>query len=135
MGKKQYAALPFCKRNSGIKIMLITTRNKGRWSIPKGGAIGNGKPHRTAAIEAYEEAGLVGAVDKRRVGKFKHRKGKGADKQTLQVSVFPMKVSRRERWWPEKGQRKAIWVSVDAARGMVHKEELRQLIARFAEGI
>jgi hypothetical protein len=46
-----------------------------------------------------------------------------------------MKVRRRERWWPEKGQRKAIWVSVDAARGMVHKEQLGQLIARFAEGI
>jgi 8-oxo-dGTP pyrophosphatase MutT (NUDIX family) len=91
--------------------MLITTRNKGRWSMPNGGANGNRKPHRTAAIEAYEEAGLVGAVEKRPVGKFKHRKGRGADKQTLQVSVFPMKVRRRERWWPEDSERRSGFLS------------------------
>ena len=132
MRSKQYAALPFCKRDSGLEIMLITTRNKGRWSIPKGGPVGSRKPHRTAAIEAYEEAGLIGAAEKRPLGKFKHRKGRGAEKKTIQVSVFPMKVHGRERWWPEKGQRKAIWVSAEAARDMVHKEQLRHLIARFA---
>jgi hypothetical protein len=124
--KKQYAALPFCKQYSGIKIMLITTRNKGRWSTPKGGGIGNRNPHRTPAIEAYE-VGLVGAIEKRAVGNSNTRRG-GADNHTPQA--FPMKVRLPGRWWPEKGQRKVIWVSVEAARGMVHKEQLRQLIAR-----
>jgi 8-oxo-dGTP pyrophosphatase MutT (NUDIX family) len=62
MGKKQYAALPFRIRQSGLRILLVTTRKKGRWSIPKGSPISRKKPHRTAAIEAYEEAGLIGAV-------------------------------------------------------------------------
>jgi 8-oxo-dGTP pyrophosphatase MutT (NUDIX family) len=132
MGRKQYAALPFRKQSSGLHILLITTRNKRRWSIPKGDPIGRSKPHRTAAIEAFEEAGLVGAVRKRPIGKFRHRKGRGAGKEMLHVSVYPMKVRGRQRWWPEKEQRKAIWVSADAATEMVHKPQLRQLIARFA---
>src|SRR3569623_2290243 len=105
MGKKQFAALPFRVENSELRVLLITTRRKRRWSIPKGSPMRKTEPHRTAALEAYEEAGLTGAIAKRSVGSFKHRKRKGARKQTLDVDVFPMKVHGQERWWPEKGER------------------------------
>jgi hypothetical protein len=39
---------------AGVKVMLITTRRKRRWSVPKGNPIRKEKPHRTAAIEAYD---------------------------------------------------------------------------------
>jgi 8-oxo-dGTP pyrophosphatase MutT (NUDIX family) len=132
MGKKQYAALPFRIRQSGLRIMLITTRKKGRWSIPKGSPISSKKPHQTAAVEAYEEAGLIGAVKKARVGKYKHKRTRGDAKQIFEVSVFPMKVRGQDSWWPEKGERKAIWVSPNVAAELVHKEQLKQLISRFA---
>ena len=105
MGKKQYAALPFRIQQSGLRIMLITTRRKGRWSIPKGSQINNEKPHRTAAVEAYEEAGLIGAVQKARVGKFRHKRRRCATHQYFEVSVFPMEVTGQEKWWPEKGEK------------------------------
>lgn len=132
MGKKQFAALPFRLENSELRVMLITTRRKRRWSVPKGSLIRNTEPHRTAALEAYEEAGLVGVVAKRALGSFKHRKRKGERKHTMNVAVFPMKVHGRERWWPEKGEREAIWVSAEMAARLVHKAELRRLIVRFA---
>jgi hypothetical protein len=65
MGKRQFAALPFRLDNSELRVMLITTRRKRRWSVPKGSLIRNTAPHRTAALEAYEEAGVIGAVAKR----------------------------------------------------------------------
>ncbi len=132
MGKKQFAALPFRLHKSELRVMLITTRRKGRWSVPKGSPMRNKEPHLTAALEAYEEAGLVGVVATRALGSFKHRKRKGDRKRTMNVAVFPMKVHARERWWPEKGEREAIWVSPKTAARLVHKAQLRRLIARFA---
>jgi 8-oxo-dGTP pyrophosphatase MutT (NUDIX family) len=133
MRKRQFAALPFRLDNSELRVMLITTRRKRRWSVPKGSPMRKTEPHRTAALEAYEEAGLVGVIAKRALGSFKHRKRKGARKQTLDVALFPMKVHGRERWWPEKGEREAIWVSAETAARMVHKAQLRRLIARFVK--
>src|SRR3954452_24238974 len=132
MGKKQFAALPFTLNNSELRVMLITTRRKRRWSVPKGSPMRKTEPHRTAALEAYEEAGLVGVTAKRALGSFKHRKRKGDRKQTVNVAVFPMRVHGQERWWPEKGEREAIWVSPKTAGRLVHKAQLRRLIARFA---
>ncbi|MBH5366821.1 NUDIX hydrolase [Bradyrhizobium glycinis] len=132
MGKKQFAALPFRLDKSELRVMLITTRRKRRWSVPKGSSMRNKEPHLTAALEAYEEAGLVGVVATRALGSFKHRKRKGDRKRTMNVAVFAMKVHGRERWWPEKGEREAIWVSPKTAARLVHKAQLRRLIARFA---
>ena len=129
---KQFAALPFQLNNSELRVMLITTRRKRRWSVPKGSPMRKKKPHCTAAAEAYEEAGLVGITEKRPVGNFKHRKGKGERKRTINVDVFPMKVHGQERWWPEKGEREAIWVSAETAARLVSKAQLRRLITRFA---
>lgn len=132
MGKKQFAALPFRLDKSELRVMLITTRRKRRWSVPKGSPMRNKAAHLTAAIEAYEEAGLAGVIGTRAVGSFKHRKRKGDRKRTMNVDVFPMKVHGRERWWPEKGERDAIWVSPKTAARLVHKARLRRLITRFA---
>ncbi len=132
MGKKQFAALPFRLDKSELRVMLITTRRKRRWSVPKGSPMRNKEPHLTAAIEAYEEAGLVGVMATRAVGSFKHRKRKGDRKRTMNVDVFPMRVHGREPWWPEKGERDAIWVSPKTAARLVHKARLRRLITRFA---
>ncbi|WP_376717301.1 hypothetical protein [Bradyrhizobium sp. 62B] len=43
-----------------------------------------------------------------------------------------MKVHGQERWWPEKGEREAIWVSAKTAARVVPKAELRRLIVRLA---
>lgn len=133
MGSRQFAALPFRVDQSELQVMLITTRRNRRWSVPKGSQVGKTAPHRTAALEAYEEAGLTGAVAKRALGSFKHRKQKRKRKQTLDVAVFPMKVRGQESWWPEKGERDAIWVSAEEAMRLVHKDQLWRLIARFAQ--
>jgi hypothetical protein len=50
----------------------------------------------------------------------------------MDVIVFPMKVHGQVSWWPEKGEREAIWVSAQEATRLIHKVKLRRLIARFA---
>ena len=44
--------------------MLVTSRETGRWVIPKGWLIRQLGPSSTAKREAYEEAGLKGRLGK-----------------------------------------------------------------------
>jgi 8-oxo-dGTP pyrophosphatase MutT (NUDIX family) len=132
MKAKQIAALPFRTKSAQLRILLITTRGKGRWSVPKGWPMRGKRPHRAAAVEAYEEAGLRGRVSSRAIGSFRHSKRKGKRKIILDVKLFPLKVKKRHRRWPERGQRRAIWLPVAKAARRVQRPELRQLIERFA---
>jgi 8-oxo-dGTP pyrophosphatase MutT (NUDIX family) len=127
---KQFAALPFRVRDQEISVLLITTRRKRRWSVPKGWPIAGYEPQQTAEIEAYEEAGLIGRAGPRSVGRYLHRKQKKR-KVLCQVELFPLEVSKRKKRWPEKGQRDSIWISAKQAAKMVHKPQLRRLIQEF----
>jgi 8-oxo-dGTP pyrophosphatase MutT (NUDIX family) len=78
MKSKQFAALPYRIDRTGPEILLITTRGKGRWSIPKGWPMKGRKPRAAAAVEAFEEAGVIGKIARRSVGNFKHSKTVGS---------------------------------------------------------
>ena len=132
MKAKQIAALPFRSKSAKLRILLITTRGKRRWTVPKGWPMRRKQPHRAAAVEAYEEAGLLGRVSAKAIGRFRHRKRIGKRKLVLDVHVFPLKVKKRHKHWPERGQRRAVWLPASEAARRVHRPELRRLIRRFA---
>src|SRR5262245_6003483 len=50
------------------------TSRRRRWIIPKGWPKKGKSPYHSAAREAFEEAGVVGAVAKRSVGSFSYEK-------------------------------------------------------------
>jgi 8-oxo-dGTP pyrophosphatase MutT (NUDIX family) len=55
----QVAALPISvDTNGSATVMLVTSRDTGRWLIPKGWPMKGRKPWEPAAQEALEEAGL-----------------------------------------------------------------------------
>jgi 8-oxo-dGTP pyrophosphatase MutT (NUDIX family) len=90
----QYAALPY--RQSGgplMEVLLITSRDTGRWIIPKGWPLKGKAPHKAAAREAREEAGLVGKIHRRPIGSFSYEKRlKGGKIVVCEVQVFGLKV-------------------------------------------
>jgi|tagenome__1003787_1003787.scaffolds.fasta_scaffold20887969_1 8-oxo-dGTP pyrophosphatase MutT (NUDIX family) len=131
MASKQFAALPFRIRDQEISVLLVTTRRKRRWSVPKGWPILPGKPHRTAEIEAYEEAGLIGKAGPKPIGRYRHRKHQGKRKINCDIELFPLHVKGQKKLWPERGQRKVMWLPAQEAAELVRKPQLRRLIARF----
>jgi 8-oxo-dGTP pyrophosphatase MutT (NUDIX family) len=57
----QFVALPYrLDGDVGIEVLLVTSRETGRWIIPKGWPIKGFKPAKSATREAYEEAGVRG---------------------------------------------------------------------------
>ncbi len=130
----QYAALPYRTRD-GLELLLITSRETGRWVLPKGWPIKGKKAHSAAAREALEEAGLKGKVGKRSIGAYSYGKrlSNGAV-LACTVEVYPLAVRRQMKQWPEKGQRRVKWFSPCDAADRVHEPELAYLIAGFAAG-
>src|SRR4051794_3051296 len=97
---KQFAALPYRMRDNDVEILLITTRKKRHWSVPKGWPIKSKSPQQTAATEAYEEAGVHGAVGNRRIGQFRKRRLKKRQSVMCDVQIFPLEVKRQREYWP-----------------------------------
>jgi 8-oxo-dGTP pyrophosphatase MutT (NUDIX family) len=128
---KQFGALPYRMRNDDIEILLITTRKKGRWSVPKGWPIKDHSPRQTAAIEAYEEAGVRGAVGARHIGQFSKRRVKKKQSRMCQVQIYPLRVKRQQDDWPEKQERNRVWLAPRKAARLIKKAGLRRAIKNF----
>lgn len=103
----QYAALPYRRSgDSRTQVMLVTSRESGRWVIPKGWPKKRKTPSATAASEAQEEAGVVGKVGRDSIGSYSYKKRlKSGAVVACVVRVFPLKVKRQQKSWPERGER------------------------------
>lgn len=130
--KLQFAALPYqVDRRGSIRILLVTSRETARWIIPKGWPIKGKMPHETAAIEAFEEAGVVGCPVTRAIGSYEYWKREESVSTLCSVDVYPLPIDRLEANWPEDGQRERQFFEIDIAASLVEEPSLRELIAGF----
>jgi len=134
--RAQYGALPHRFTHDGeLEILLITTRQSKRWIIPKGWPIKGLQPARSAAREAFEEAGVRGRIGAKSVGFFVYDKilDENGVRVSCEVRVFPLLVRRQSKIWPEKEQRVVQWLSPDKALTLIEEPELKALVAAFAK--
>ena len=104
----QFGALCYRRTETGVtEILLITTRETKRWTIPKGWPVDGRKPHQVAEQEAWEEAGVVGYAKKRPYGSYVYLKRLSAgDRVQAVVDVNVLEVKRTRRRFPERGERR-----------------------------
>jgi 8-oxo-dGTP pyrophosphatase MutT (NUDIX family) len=128
--RRQCAALPFRNgADSGVQIMLVTSRDTGRWVIPKGWPNAREAPHASAEREALEEAGVVGTVGRDSIGTYLYEKRlAGGALVICEVLVFLLEVERQQEDWPEKEERQFQWFSPDDAANAVREPALRDII-------
>ncbi len=128
----QYAALPYGYAD-GLRILLVTSRETGRWVIPKGWPMARKKAPAAAAREAMEEAGVTGRIHKTPLGAYHYIKRlKNGAGLACTVKVYPLEVARQLKRWPEQGQRTAHWFEPAEAARAVHEPDLAALIEVFA---
>ena len=119
----QSAAIPIWKE----QIVLVTSRSKGRWIVPKGAIEAGYTPQQSAAFEAQEEAGVTGRMLSAEVGRYRFHKW-GRD---CLMRFYVLEVHNVLQHWPERGQRKRALVSFGDALKMVHKKKLHGVLLNY----
>ena len=128
----QYAALPYRLEKGELEVMLITSRGRGRWVIPKGWPMIGHKPHEAAEIEAFQEAGVKGKVAKKAIGTYAYSKRlPGGEERLFFVVVYPLRVTLEAVKWRERAERKRVWFARDDAAALVEEGGLAEIIAAW----
>ncbi len=131
----QVAALPLrIGSENAFQVLLLTSRETGRWVIPKGWPMRGLKPHEAAAREALEEAGIVGRVKKKPIGDYRYFKRRMDHFDYCQVDVYLLWVDKQLNSWREQGQRKTQWFPLLEAAMLVEEPGLVALMQELAAG-
>jgi uncharacterized protein len=132
----QYGVLPYrpCAAG-GIEVLLITSKERRRWVIPKGNPIPFFLNYESAAREAFEEAGVEGRIATMPIGSYRYAKRRRSSKPAAAiVTVYPLLVTREAAAWPEQSERERRWFASAEAAAAVEEPELRELLACFSHG-
>src|SRR6056297_286760 len=132
---QQIAALPMrWKKDGTFQVLMVTSRDTGRWIMPKGWTMDGKKPWAAAEIEALEEAGAVGYIGREVIGTHSYKK-KLEDGSSLKchVDVYPMVVEHLKRNWKERGERKRRWFTAKSAAKRVNEPKLAKLLKSLSK--
>ena len=130
--RTQFGALCWRIQGDIVQVLLVTSRRRKRWIVPKGWPVDRATPAQAAATEAWEEAGVEGKVWPVCLGIFSYNKSiLEGELLPCVVAVFPLRVKKVRESYPEKGERRRKWVSLKKAAQMVDDPELSSIIAAF----
>jgi len=130
----QVAALCWRNHKGRVEVLLITSRDTGRWVIPKGWPMIGLTAAQAAAREAWEEAGVEGETFDQPLGQYLYDKiALPAVPVPCSVAVFPLQVKNLQKRFPERKQRRRKWFPASEAAGLVVEAELRLLLTLAGE--
>jgi 8-oxo-dGTP pyrophosphatase MutT (NUDIX family) len=125
--RHQSGVIPYRQTDHGIEVLLVTSRKRKRWIIPKGVI----EPELTAAAsavaEAWEEAGIRGWLHPVPVGHYRYRKWQGV----CEVEVYLMSVEQLSESWPECDLRQRHWFPYQLAAKQLNEPALSRLVGRL----
>lgn len=133
--RQQYAALCYrkTKADGQIEVLVATSRDTGRWVIPKGWPMKGKQAHEVAQQEALEEVGIEGKVEKQVLGYYHYTKTLNDGlKVPVRVQVHALEVHGQVKNFKEKGSRRQEWVACAEAAQRVREPELKAIFLEFA---
>ncbi|MEB8385820.1 NUDIX hydrolase [Rhodobacteraceae bacterium KMM 6894] len=126
----QVAALCWREHEGRIEVLLITSRDTGRWILPKGWLIDGLDGPRSALQEAWEEAGVkeadlitdpIGSYD------YEKRQDSGYD-IPVEAKVYKARAITLSDDFPEADERTRKWVTPAEAATMVREPGLQRIL-------
>ena len=130
--RTQFGALCWRMNGDKVQFLLVTSRQRKRWIIPKGWPVDRATPAEAAATEAWEEAGADGKVAPICLGIYSYNKYMSRDEIfPCVVAVFPFRVKKLLANYPEKADRRRKWFGRKKAAKMVDEPELANMILHF----
>jgi 8-oxo-dGTP pyrophosphatase MutT (NUDIX family) len=131
----QAGAIAYRIHDGRVEVLLMTSRDTGRWIIPKGNIAAGTTPAQAAAREAYEEAGVKGEIGSSiPLGFYTYfKKLVSGEARAASVEVYLLRVDKHLGKWPERRERRLSWLSPEAAAGRVDEPGLVPLLRRLME--
>jgi 8-oxo-dGTP pyrophosphatase MutT (NUDIX family) len=135
--RTQFGALCFRRakgkgKKAGHEILLVSSRDTGRWIIPKGWPVDGETPAAAAALEAWEEAGVRGRVHDVCVGHYSYLKWIDEELSLpCIVGVFPIEVLRLDDAYPEMEERRRKWHAPGKAAEKIDEPDLSEIVRSF----
>ena len=125
----QAAALPWARVGRELRIVLVTSRRKSRWILPKGHLETGSTSAEAAAMEAWEEAGVTGAISHTPLGAWEYTK-RG---QLHRADIFPLEVVESSPRYPDAHKRARIWLPFEEAIARLDDDALVRVVSRLPE--
>jgi 8-oxo-dGTP pyrophosphatase MutT (NUDIX family) len=104
--RKQVAAVCYRIRKRKLEFLLVRTR-KGRWTFPKGGVVHGLTKAQSAALEAFEEAGVHGRIEETAFTSYTLRKRGNSSEAVTHAHLCevlrldtPQEANRTPTWFP-----------------------------------
>lgn len=131
----QAGVIAYRVEKARVEVLLITSRDTGRWIIPKGNIEDGKTAMEASAQEAYEEAGVRGNFSSQTpLGFYMYFKRRADGSTTpMSVEVYLLEVTEQLKDWPEKGKRKIRWVSPKKAIKKLEEPGVVPLMQRLHE--
>jgi len=131
---EQVAAVCYRIRNSGIEFLLVSTR-KGRWTFPKGGVELDLTLAQTAALEAFEEAGVHGRIEEEPFVRYSRRKGESVKRSGGNVVVYAFLCEVLQLGSPQELNRNRTWFSPEKAKSRLREGRTQDNGAELARAV
>jgi 8-oxo-dGTP pyrophosphatase MutT (NUDIX family) len=126
MTQKRVAVVPVLKKKNGHQVCLVTSRCKHKWILPTGKHEKYLSDREVAVLEAFEEAGVLGKLDKSFYKSLKVCSPSG--RKTRRTRLFLMNVDRKLKNWPEKKHRRRKFVDVRKLDSFICDKKLSKAI-------
>jgi 8-oxo-dGTP pyrophosphatase MutT (NUDIX family) len=111
--REQVAAVCYRIRRLKIEFLLVRTR-KGRWTFPKGGVVGGLTRAQSAALEAFEEGGVHGRIERVPFTRYILRKRQSPQPTEIAIDAYLCEVLRVGT--PQEANRTPTWFSAEQAQ-------------------
>ena len=125
---RQVAAIPFRVEDGRLEIMLVTSRQTQRFILPKGWPMKGKSGRKAAAIEAEQEAGVIGEPLKKAAGAYSYWKRLATSFVRVDVTVYLLKVIDEKRDWRESRSRERAWLKPEQAASLIDEPDLATLV-------
>ena len=132
--RQQVAAVCYRIRKRGIEFLLVQSRG-GRWIFPKGGVEPGLTPAQSAALEAFEEAGVHGRMEEMPFARYFRRNpapstADPSAQPEVAVTAHLCEVSQLEP--PQESNRNPTWFSAEKAKQRLLKDRTPEFGAELA---
>ncbi len=127
--RARVAVVPIIAHKNKSKIGLVTSRDQHQWIIPTGKTEKKLSERQVATLEAFEEGGMLGKLD--RHFRTEVMLPSPCGKYQRKTTVFLLYVKRMLKTWPEFDERRRKQVSVKHYLHTVPSPKLKRRLSKL----